>query len=91
MIIGTASTQLFKSFIFFQSGLDNVAEIWEFGATRRAYSRPISHLTMNAAPFSETYAKLYLDAKHLKKGLNRRGEGDSETFAALFGQYRTLP
>ena len=25
----------------------------------------------NAAPFCESYAKLYFDAKHLEKGLNR--------------------
>ena len=25
----------------------------------------------NAAPFRENYAKLYFDAKHLEKGLNR--------------------
>ena len=62
--------------------------MWEFGASRRAYSRPISHLTMNGAPFCEAYAKLYLDVTHIKKGLNREGR---ETFAVLFGQYRTLP
>ena len=41
----------------------------------RAYSRPISHLTINAAPLCENYAKLYFDAKHLEKVLNsgRRG------------------
>ena len=29
----------------------------------------------NAAPFCENYTKLYFDAKHLKKGLNRGGRG----------------
>ena len=50
-------------------GWDNVVEIWEFDATGRAYSRPISHST---APFCENYTKFYFDAKHLEKGLNRR-------------------
>ena len=36
----------------------------------------------NAAPFCENYAKLYFDAKHLEKGLNR-GEG-REGGQALF-------
>ena len=34
----------------------------------------------NAAPFSENYAKLHFNAKHLEKGLNR----SSENFWALF-------
>ena len=29
---------------------------------------------LNVAPFCENYTKLYFDAKHLKKGLNK-GEG----------------
>ena len=33
IIIATASKWLFQSFTFFQSGWDNVAEIWEFHAT----------------------------------------------------------
>ena len=35
---------------------------------------------MDAAPFSENYAKLYFDAKHLEKGLN----GGGEIFGGLF-------
>ena len=44
----------------------------------------------NAAPFCENYTKLYFDAKHLEKGLNR---GWGEIFgaffqkSAFFGQY----
>ena len=39
------------------------------------HSRPILHLTIEAAPLFENYAKLYFHAKHLEKGLNtgRRG------------------
>ena len=40
----------------------------------------------NVTPFCENYAKLYFDAKHLEKGLNRGGEE-----SALSGQYQTLP
>ena len=50
----------------------------------------------NAAPFDENYTKLYFDAKHSERGLNR---GWGMTFlmpsflkkSALSGQYRTLP
>ena len=35
----------------------------------------------NAGSFSENYAKLYFDAKHLETGLNRAG---GEIFGALF-------
>ena len=36
----------------------------------------------NTAPFCKNYTKLYFDAKHLEKGLNRRGE----IFGALFSK-----
>ena len=36
---------------------------------------------LNAAPFFENYAKLYFDAKHLEKGLNR---GEGVTFLVPF-------
>ena len=29
---------------------------------------------LNTAPFGENYTKLYFDAKHLEKGLNREGK-----------------
>ena len=35
----------------------------------------------NAAPFYNNYAKLYFDAKHLEKGLNK---GGGEILGALF-------
>ena len=38
-------------------------------------------LAIESCPFCENYAKLYFDAKHLEKGLNR---GGGETFGALF-------
>ena len=44
----------------------------------------------HAAPFCENYTKLYFDAKHLEKGLNRRwGEIFGAFFqkSAFFGQY----
>ena len=40
-------------------------------------------LLSNAAPSYENYTKLYFDAKHLEKRLNR-GEGGVEIFGALF-------
>ena len=57
----------------------------------------------NTAPFCKNYAKLYFDAKHLEKGLNRGGEIFGTLFSkkvlffqktkkkGFFGQYRTLP
>ena len=42
----------------------------------------------NAGSFSENYAKLYFDAKHLETGLNRAG---GEIYGALSGLYRTPP
>ena len=39
--------------------------------TSRAYYRPILRSTIEC----ENYTKLYFDAKHLEKGLNRGGEG----------------
>ena len=50
MIIGTASTQLFEPFTFFQSEWDNVVEIWEFDPTSRAYSRPIPSSDIERCP-----------------------------------------
>ena len=50
MIISTASTKLFESFTFFQSGWDYVFEIWEFVATSRTYSRPILRSTIEHCP-----------------------------------------
>ena len=35
MIIGTSGTQLFESFKTFQSGQNNILEIWTFDATIR--------------------------------------------------------
>ena len=46
---------------------------------------------LNAAPFCKNDAKLYFDAKHLKKGLDRDGRRGVKIFGALSGQYRTLP
>ena len=48
----------------------------------------------NAVPFCENYAKLYFDAKHLEKGLNRGWWNIRGSFfkkSALFSQYWTLP
>ena len=44
------------------------------------YSRPILHLTIEAAPLFENYAKLYFHAKHLEKGLNTGRRGDFWNF-----------
>ena len=41
---------------------------------------------LNAAPFCKNYAKLYFNAKHLKKGLNRGGK----IFGALFSKKCSL-
>ena len=35
-------------------------------------------------PFCKNYAKLYFDAKHLEKGLNRGGEMFGAPFSKLF-------
>ena len=39
---------------------------------------------LNAAPFCKNDAKLYFDAKHLKKGLDRDGRRGVKMFGALF-------
>ena len=49
---------------------------------------------LSAAPFCQNYAKLYYDAKHLEKGLNREEWNFYGPFfikSALSGQYRMLP
>ena len=49
---------------------------------------------LDAAPFNGNYAKLYFDAKHLEKELNRGREIFGVLFSKksiLFGQYRMLP
>ena len=48
---------------------------------------------LDAAPFSGNYAKLYFDAKHLEKKLNRGCEISGVLFFKkniLFGQYQML-
>ena len=46
----------------------------------------------NTAPFCKNYAKLYFDAKHLEKGLNRvKFLGPVFWKSALSGQYQMLP
>ena len=49
----------------FQSGWDNVVEIWEFNATSRAYSRPISRLTIERCPLLQKLYKALFRCKTL--------------------------
>ena len=54
---------------------------------------PLCTLQSNTVPFYENYAKLYFDAKHLKKRLNSVWWNFWSTFfynSALFGQYWIL-
>ena len=66
----------------------------------RAYSRTTLRSTIERCPFCGNYVKLYFDAKHLEKGLNRVEWNFWGSFfkklpffhkSVLSGQYRTLP
>ena len=79
MIIGTTGTYLFQLFTFFQSGWDNIVEIWAFNATSRVYAgrilRSILRLTIKRCPLlRKLYQALFW--------LNRRGD----IFGVLFSK-----
>ena len=73
----------FGDIYIFQSGWGNVVEIWEFDTTSRAYSRPILCSAIACCHLCENYTKLYFDAKHLWRGLNKEG---GKIVGALFSK-----
>ena len=73
MTIVTASTYLFESFTFFQSGWGNVVEIQEFDATSRALYCIWTYTAFDyrtLPPFVRKLYKALFQCKTLKKGID---------------------
>ena len=74
MTIVTASTYLFESFTFFQSGWGNVVEIQEFDATNRALYCIWTYTAFDyrkLPPFVRKLNKALFQCKTLKKGIDQ--------------------
>ena len=50
-----------------------MGEVWEVGATIKGSNLDLLCISQSdSVPFCKNYAKLYFDAKHLERRLNRR-------------------